>query len=98
MKMESTLQSAMENLTIARQYIDILLKMTPEQTRMRYCRPEFTADIKNTLKSCIGINIFIQSLSRQLLNDFDNKTISVEYKYHPRFGIVKIIDKASRSK
>ena len=99
MKMSATLQSAMENLAIAKQSIDSLLKMTPDQTRMRYCFPEFTLDIKNLLKSCIGLNIFIQGLLRQIYTDMNvyaNKTIVIEFKYHANFGMVRIVDRKSR--
>ena len=101
MKMVALLEDAVENLAIARQVIDKLLKMTPEQTRMRYCFAEFTTDTKDLLKSCIAINIFIQGLIRQLYTDtsfYTNKTITIDFKYHRRFGIVKVIDRPSRRK
>jgi hypothetical protein len=51
------------------------------------------------MKSCIGIKIFIESLAKQISTDADvyaGKTIVVETKYHPRFGVVKIVEKKSR--
>jgi len=51
--------------------------------------------MKNLKKSCIGISIFIQSLVKQIAEGTDaqfEKTVIVERKYHPRFGLVKLID------
>ena len=51
------------------------------------------------MKSCIGTNIFIQNFVKQLSEDTEahaGKTISVDFKYHPRFGMVKFVDAKSR--
>src|SRR5579859_653058 len=106
------LQKAIEDLGIARYAIDQLLKMDIEQTRMRYCFTEYKdvidpskngadeQEYKNLMKSCIGTSIVIQSLVKQLSDDtevYKGKTVAVDFKYHPRFGIVKIVAAKSRS-
>ena len=51
------------------------------------------------MKSYIGINIFIQGLVKQFSINADvyiGKTIQMEWKYHPRFGIVKIVEKDTK--
>ena len=104
--MVPVLQRALENASIARQAIDGLLKMDIEQTRMRFCFSEFqevgtlivktdVQDIKNLKKSCIGISIFIQGLVKQVAEGTDvhaGKTVIMERKYNPRFGLVKLLD------
>jgi hypothetical protein len=105
------LQTATEEVTVARHSIETLLKMDVEQCRMRYCFTEFKEvtppkfptnkkEMKNLMKSCIGVGIFIQTLLKQVSKDtsvFKDKTIIVESKYHPRFGAVKIVDRKFRA-
>lgn len=77
---------------------------TASQSTEMYGTPhKNNADVqeyKSLMKSCIGTSIFIQSLVKQLSDDTDvykGKTVAVDFKYHPRFGIVKIVDTKSRS-
>ena len=56
--------------------------------------------MKNLTKSCIGLNIFIQGLVKQISVDakvYVGKTVVTERKYHPRFDVVKIVDKKLRN-
>lgn len=51
------------------------------------------------MKSCISMKIFVESLAKQIsinVDAYDGKTVVVETKYHPRFEVVKIVDKKSR--
>jgi len=96
--MITLLQRALENLAAARRTIDVMNKLDVEQTRMRYCFAEYKEDIKNLIKSCIGASIFVQGLVKQIGVEgaFKGKEIQMEWKYHPRFGVVKIIDRKPR--
>jgi len=52
------------------------------------------------MKSCIGITIFVKGLVKQVLEDtevYKGKTVAVDFKYHPRFGMVKLVDTKPRS-
>jgi len=91
-------QRAFNHLAKARQMMDALNKLDVEQTRMRYCFTEYKEDVKNLIKSCIGASIFLQGLVKQMPVEgaFSGKSVIVEYKYHPRFGVVKIIESKSR--
>jgi len=49
------------------------------------------------MKSCIGASILAQGIVKTVSKEegLAGKTVSVEYKYHSRFGVVKIVDKKS---
>ena len=111
MQILAVLDTVLDNLNTARQGIDALLKFDIEQTRMRYSFAEYKdvlsylyqayeQDVKNLMKSCIGNSIFVQGLVKQINDNTEvcvGKSVTVEWKYHPRFGVLKIVDKKSRA-
>lgn len=56
--------------------------------------------MRNLMKSCIAINIFIQGLVKEIavdINAYNGKMVILENSYHPYFASVKLVEKPERS-